>query len=199
MALKVPHEGLLTEPRVVDRFLDEARALARLRHPRIVPIYEVGCDGACYFFVMALIEGQGLDAVIRSGPPPHRRAARIACDLADALAYAHEHGIVHRDVKPANILIDHQGRANLMDFGLARRQGSVGPGSPDRTGSIVGTPAYLAPSRRTAWPTTSCRPLINTAWASSCMNSSAADHPSSARRRWCSPTRSNASRPARGR
>jgi serine/threonine protein kinase len=147
VALKVPHEGLLTEPRVVDRFLDEARALAQLRHPRIVPIYEVGSDGACYFFVMALIEGQGLDAVIRRGPPPHRRAARIACDLADALAYAHEHGIVHRDVKPANILIDHQGRANLMDFGLARRQGSVGPGSPDRTGSIVGTPAYLAPEQ----------------------------------------------------
>ncbi len=174
VALKVPHEAHLRERRVLDRFLGEARALARLRHPQIVPIYEVGCDGVYFYFVMALIEGRSLDAVIKPGPLAYRRTARIVCDLADALAYAHDLGIVHRDVKPANILLDPRDRAYLTDFGLAHRRGLPGLASPARSGAIIGTPAYLAPEQTRTGAGASCRPPINTAWASSCTNSSAA-------------------------
>ena len=147
VALKVPHEAHLRERRVLDRFLGEALVLARLRHPQIVPIYEVGCDGVYFYFVMALIEGRSLDAVIKPGPLAYRRTARIVCDLADVLAYAHDLGIVHRDVKPANILLDPRDRAYLTDFGLAHRRGLPGLASPARSGAIIGTPAYLAPEQ----------------------------------------------------
>ena len=99
----------MSTPRVMERFLGEARALARLRHPRIVPIYEAGRCGDQYYIAMALIEGRSLAEALEEETPPCRRSAEIAAELAEALAYAHGLGIIHRDVKPANIRLDARG------------------------------------------------------------------------------------------
>ncbi len=146
LAIKSPRRELLGTTRVVERFLGEAKALARLRHPRIVPIYEAGRAGNGYYIAMGLIEGQSLAERLEHGPMAARQAAEIVADLADALACAHGQGIVHRDVKPANIRLDARNAAYLMDFGVAYRpdSGEVVTLPP---GSIVGTPAYLAPEQ----------------------------------------------------
>lgn len=146
LALKAPRPELLGATRVIERFLSEAKALARLRHPRIVPIYEAGRAGNDYYIAMGLIEGQSLAERLARAPVPPRQAAVIAADLADALAYAHEQGVVHRDVKPANIRLDEHETAYLMDFGVAYRPES-GEMVTLPPGSIVGTPAYLAPEQ----------------------------------------------------
>jgi serine/threonine protein kinase len=145
VALKLPRPGTLASLRTLERFLGEARALAQLRHPRIVPIYEAGCDGACCYIAMELIEGQSLAERIAEGPVPFRRSAEIVRDLAEALAHTHELGIVHRDIKPANIRLDRCGMPCLMDFGIAYRpeSGEV----PLPPGMILGTPAYVAPEQ----------------------------------------------------
>src|SRR5262249_23644592 len=123
----------------------EARAAARLSHPHIVPVYEAGNDGETSYLACALIPGRTLDDALDDGPFEPRRAARIVAALADALHAAHREGIVHRDVKPANILLDADDRPRLADFGLAR----LGEGGPrlTRVGLIMGTPAYLAPEQ----------------------------------------------------
>src|SRR5262249_46857136 len=106
VALKVPGQGVLKTPRALERFLGEGRALARLRHPRIVPVYEAGCAGDRHYIAMALIEGRSLAERLAEGPLPFRSAAEIVAELAEALASAHAQGVVHRDVKPANVRID---------------------------------------------------------------------------------------------
>ena len=145
VALKVPREGLIRTAKALERFLGEAKALARLRHPRIVPVFEAGCAGKRYYIAMALIEGRNLADRIVEAPVPIRRAAEIVADLAEALAYAHAEGIVHRDVKPANIRLDDREAVYLMDFGIAYRpeSGEV----PLPPGRILGTPAYVAPEQ----------------------------------------------------
>ena len=114
-------------------------------HPRIVPIYDAGCDADRYFIAMGLIEGESLAALRRRGAfqPGVRRAVEIVADLAEALAYIHRHGIVHRDVKPLNIQIDRAGQVYLLDFGIACQSESacVWVDGDRRTG----TPAYVAP------------------------------------------------------
>jgi serine/threonine protein kinase len=145
VALKLPRQGVPPTARALERFLGEARALARLRHPRIVPIYEAGRDGDRHYIAMALIEGQSLAEVVAQGPILFHRGAEIAADLAEALAYAHGLGIIHRDVKPANIRLDHRGAVYLMDFGIAYRPDSGEVPTPP--GTILGTPAYLAPEQ----------------------------------------------------
>ena len=145
IALKFPRQGVALSRRAIERFLGEARALARLTHPRIVPIYEAGSEGNFHYIAMALIEGRSLAELITDGSISFPRSAEIVAELAEALDYAHSLGIVHRDVKPANIRLDQQGAVYLMDFGIAYRpeSGEV----PTPPGTILGTPAYLAPEQ----------------------------------------------------
>src|SRR4029077_5114049 len=129
----------------VKRFRLEAEAAARLNHPCIVPIYEVGeRDGACYFS-MGLVEGGQLDAVAKGEPMPIRHAAELIAKLARTVHYAHEHGILHRDIKPGNILLDATGEPHLTDFGLARLIETES--TVTRTLEVLGTPSYMAPEQ----------------------------------------------------
>ena len=145
VALKLPRPGTQSTVRAHERFLGEARALARLRHPRIVPIYEAGRDGGRHYIAMALIEGKSLADLVAEGPVLFHRGAEIAAEVAEALAYAHGLGIIHRDVKPANVRLDHRGSVYLMDFGIAYRPDSGEVPTPP--GIILGTPAYVAPEQ----------------------------------------------------
>jgi serine/threonine protein kinase len=137
--------GAGPRPREMEHFATEMKALARLRHPQIVPIYDAGCEGSYHYISMGFIEGPTLAESLADGPLDFRTAARIAEELAEALAYAHGLGIVHRDVKPSNIVLDAHGAAHLIDFGLAHRRELEWEMS--QTGVIRGTPAYLAPEQ----------------------------------------------------
>src|SRR5437762_12641097 len=129
----------------VKRFRLEAEAAARLNHPCIVPIYEVGeRDGACYFS-MGLVEGGQLDAVAKREPMPIRHAAELIAKLARTVHYAHERGILHRDIKPGNTLLDAKGEPHLTDFGLARLVETES--TVTRTMEVLGTPSYMAPEQ----------------------------------------------------
>src|SRR6266487_122678 len=129
----------------IKRFRLEAEAAASLNHPYIVPIYEVGeRDGACYFS-MGLVEGGQLDAVAKRETIPIRHAAELIAKLARTVSYAHEHGILHRDIKPGNILLDAKGEPHLTDFGLARLVESER--SVTHTLDVLGTPSYMAPEQ----------------------------------------------------
>src|SRR3989475_4977337 len=129
----------------VKRFRLEAEAAASLNHPCIVPIYEVGeRDGACYFS-MGLVEGGQLDAILKREPMPIRRAVELIVKLARTVHYAHEHNILHRDIKPGNILLDANGEPHLTDFGLARLVEAES--TVTGTKEVLGTPSYMAPEQ----------------------------------------------------
>src|SRR5207247_9126379 len=126
-------------------FRREAEAAASLEHPCILPIYEVGeRDGSCYFS-MKFIEGGQLDEVVRREPMPVRRAVELIVKVARTVHYAHEHHILHRDIKPGNILLDQEGEPHLTDFGLARLVETEG--TVTRTMEVLGTPSYMAPEQ----------------------------------------------------
>ncbi len=148
VALKVPHPAVMARPAARARFLREPKAAAQLRHPNIVPIYDADSDGDQYYIAAAFIEGRTLEDVIEQQPPDFRRSAEIIRDLAEALRYAHEMGVVHRDVKPANIMIDGRGQPLLMDFGIAHLESS--DDRLTRDGAVIGTPAYMAPEQADA-------------------------------------------------
>src|SRR5438309_4317143 len=129
----------------VKRFRMEAEAAAHLDDPRIVPIYEIGeRDGACYFS-MKFIEGGQLDKITGSEVMPLRKAAELMAKLARTVHYAHEHGILHRDIKPGNILLDRNGEPHLTDFGLARLVETES--TVTRTMEVLGTPSYMSPEQ----------------------------------------------------
>ncbi|MBX3471078.1 MAG: serine/threonine protein kinase, partial [Planctomycetes bacterium] len=133
------------DPELVERFQLEARAAARLRHPNVVGVHEVGQDGRTWFLALDLVEGESLRArVTRDGPLSPREAARVVEAIGRALHHAHGHGVVHRDVKPHNILIAADGTPLLADFGLAKDAGADGL---TVTGQVLGTPAYMAPEQ----------------------------------------------------
>ncbi|MFO7898614.1 MAG: protein kinase [Planctomycetota bacterium] len=145
VALKVMIAGEHASPEQVTRFEKEARAAARLRHPNLVPIYEVGIEKGKRFFTMDFIEGTPLDVLISREELTPRRAIEIAAELADALHYAHEQGVIHRDIKPSNIMVDGHGRPQIMDFGLAKQLDTDTKFT--RTGTTIGTPSYMAPEQ----------------------------------------------------
>src|SRR6266498_4019673 len=145
VALKVIGLGNWATEAHLKRFRLEAEAAARLEHPGIVPIHEVGeRDGSCYFS-MKFVEGGQLGEVARRTPMPIRRAVELIAKVARTVHYAHEHGILHRDIKPGNILLDADGEPHLTDFGLARLVETES--TMTRTMEVLGTPSYMAPEQ----------------------------------------------------
>jgi serine/threonine protein kinase/tetratricopeptide (TPR) repeat protein len=145
VALKVISLGQWASKAHLKRFRLEAEAAARLEHPGIVPIHEVGeRDGQCYFS-MKFVEGGQLDEVVRRTPMSIRQAAELIAKVARTVHYAHEHGILHRDIKPGNILLDQKGQPHLTDFGLARLVETES--TMTRTLEVLGTPSYMAPEQ----------------------------------------------------
>jgi serine/threonine protein kinase/formylglycine-generating enzyme required for sulfatase activity len=143
VAIKVPSPERITEPKDVQAFLNEARILAKLDHPNIVPVHDVGRteDGLC-FVVSKLIEGSDLAVRLGQARPSFRQSTELVATIAEALHYAHTRGLVHRDIKPGNILLDGSGKPCLVDFGLALRDEDFGKG-----GGLAGTPAYMSPEQ----------------------------------------------------
>jgi serine/threonine-protein kinase len=145
VALKIVGLGQWAQEAHLKRFRIEAEAAAHLDNPHIVPTYEIGeCGGVC-FFSMKFVDGRRLDDVINSGVMPVRETAKLTAKLARALDCAHQHGILHRDVKPGNILIDGKGEPHLTDFGLARLMEAES--TLTRTREVLGTPSYMPPEQ----------------------------------------------------
>ncbi len=147
VALKLLAAGPWAAPAFIERFRREAQAAARMQHPNIVPIYEIGSHAELNFFTMALVRGESLaQRIDRGGPLPPAEAARLVRRIAEALDYAHRLGILHLDLKPANVLVDADGEPHVADFGLSKRVDE----SLDADGDEVsGTPSYMAPEQAT--------------------------------------------------
>jgi serine/threonine protein kinase len=145
VALKMVLAGAHASAEELARFHTEAEAVARLQHPNIVQIYEVGTHDYGPYFSLELMDGGSLDARLAGAPQPALPAARLVETLARAVHYAHQHGIVHRDLKPANVLLTADGVPKITDFGLAK-QLDAGPGQT-KAGDVLGTPSYMAPEQ----------------------------------------------------
>src|SRR4030095_16876946 len=156
VALKVLPPGLGATEKAIQRFLREAQAVAQLSHENIVPIYEIGNDGATHFYDMQFLDGEPLDLVIKRGPIDPREASQLACTAARAIHFAHQRGIIHRDAKPANMIRLREsergdaaggaatGKVVLTDFGLARPEQGESITASD---VLVGTPLYMGPEQ----------------------------------------------------
>ena len=145
VALKVIAYGQLASQVHLKRFRREAEAAASLDHPCIVPIYEVGERDGCCYFSMKFVEGGQLDEVVRRTPVSIRQSTELIAKVARTVHYAHEHNILHRDIKPGNILLDQRGEPHLTDFGLARLLETES--TVTRTREVMGTPSYMAPEQ----------------------------------------------------
>ena len=145
VAIKVPRAGNLGGEEDRARFLREARSAAQLQHPAIVPVHEVGEQDGTVYLVSDFVQGMTLTDLLTARRPAPREAAGLIAEVADALHYAHEQGVVHRDVKPSNILLDDAGRPHVMDFGLAKRE--AGEVTMTIEGQVLGTPAYMSPEQ----------------------------------------------------
>lgn len=149
VAIKLIHPHLASDPEFVRRFEEEAAAVAALRHPNIIQVYDFNHDADTYYMVLEFVEGQTLSARLhdlRSAGRrmPLREALALMATVSEAVHSAHERGLIHRDLKPANVMIDSTGRPVLMDFGLAK---IVGGSKQTATGAIMGTPAYISPEQ----------------------------------------------------
>lgn len=150
VAVKILPPDLGADQAFVESFHREARLLARLQHPHIVAVYDFGRNDLGHLFiVMEFVEGTSLLHVMKQGRLPVARALEIIAQVCDALQFAHDHGVVHRDIKPTNILIDVRGRVRVADFGLARHvMKEAMTTSQSRTSMVMGTPVYAAPEQR---------------------------------------------------
>jgi eukaryotic-like serine/threonine-protein kinase len=142
VAVKIPKVDRPVGAEEVDQCRLEAKKVARLRHPNIVPVHDVGKDGGSCFIVSEWIDGENLANRIKGGRLPYQQAVKVIAEVADALAHAHAHGYVHRDIKPANILLDGSGRAYLTDFGIAVVEGDL-----LKDVGAAGTLPYMAPEQ----------------------------------------------------
>jgi serine/threonine protein kinase len=143
VAVKVPHSRLVARPEDADAYLTEARTVAHLDHPHIVPVFDVGSTEECpFFFVSKYVEGRTLAQKIKEDRPAAHQAAALVATVAEALQYAHRQGLVHRDIKPGNILLDTTSQPHVADFGLALREENLGQGP-----TFAGTPAYMSPEQ----------------------------------------------------
>ncbi|MSR55529.1 MAG: serine/threonine protein kinase [Gemmataceae bacterium] len=146
VAVKVPRRGNIGDAAAnVDRFLREARSVAQLRHANIVSIHEVGLLDGTPYLVSDFIEGVTLTDLLTARRPAPRETAKLIAEVADALHHAHQQGVVHRDVKPSNIMIRPDGLPVVMDFGLAKRD--AGEITMTMDGQVLGTPAYMSPEQ----------------------------------------------------
>lgn len=145
VALKMIRTGLWASGEEVQRFYEEAEAAAHLDHPGIVPIYGMGQHEGQHYFSMGYVEGGSLSESVKEGPLPPRKAAALTQSIAEAVAYAHERGVIHRDLKPGNVLLDKDGRPKITDFGLAKRV--QGTSNLTVTGQVLGTPNYMPPEQ----------------------------------------------------
>ncbi|MHC4601603.1 MAG: serine/threonine-protein kinase, partial [Planctomycetota bacterium] len=146
VALKVLIAGEDASEEAIARFQREAESVARLgHHPNIVPIYEIGQEGRLHYFAMLYVDGKPLDRMIFDGEVAPKRAAVITKRVAEALSHAHDHGVLHRDVKPANILVSTDGEPHLTDFGLAKNVAS--DTRVTQSGVTLGTPQYMPPEQ----------------------------------------------------
>ena len=151
VAIKVLPPDFSSDPQVIKRFQQEAKTAAKLDHPNIIPIYRVESAEGLNFFVMKFISGTSLEDVLESQQPlSYDYIQRILSEAARALGHAHSRNVVHRDVKPANIMFDHDGRVMLTDFGISKALQSAG--GLTGTGMIVGTPHYMAPEQAKGQP-----------------------------------------------
>jgi len=154
VALKFLPDDVAHDPQALSRFEREAKAASALNHPNIVTIYELGHLNGTHYIAMEMICGETLRALISSGPLPYRKAIAIATQIADALAKAHETGLVHRDLKPENLMVAQDGNAKILDFGLAKlRDHSLDPERPTQAdlltdpGTVMGTVGYMSPEQ----------------------------------------------------
>ncbi|HEV3120804.1 MAG TPA: serine/threonine-protein kinase, partial [Isosphaeraceae bacterium] len=145
VAVKVARAGWLASPAEADWFLREARSVAPLSHPHIVPVFDSGRVGTTCYIVCEFVPGMTLAERLAADRLSFQDAALLAARAADALEHAHEHGVIHRDVKPSNILLDSEGRPRLADFGLAKRE--AGELTLTLEGELLGTPAYTSPEQ----------------------------------------------------
>ncbi|MDQ4024935.1 MAG: Stk1 family PASTA domain-containing Ser/Thr kinase, partial [Actinomycetota bacterium] len=149
VAVKVLSDRLSRDKSFVERFRREAQSAANLNHPNVVSLYDYGADDGAYYIVMEYIEGKSLgDMVAESGALLPERAAEIAADVAAALERAHSSGLVHRDIKPTNIMVTRSGQTKVTDFGIARALGQSSEQTQmTQTGMVIGTAAYLSPEQ----------------------------------------------------
>ena len=142
-----------SQAEALTRFEQEARSASALNHPNIVTIYELGCVDNKHFIAMELVRGETVRALLGSGPIPFRKAIAIAAQVADALARAHEIGVIHRDLKPDNLMVAEDGAAKVLDFGLAKLLAAERPPDSDastsitKDGAVVGTLGYMSPEQ----------------------------------------------------
>ncbi len=149
-AIKILYKEYSKDEETIERFRREAKIYANLEHPNIVPIYDIGIVEGIVFFIMKFIEGETLSKIIRrEGKLYEKRAVKIISELLDALAYIHKKGVIHRDIKPHNIMIDKNERTILADFGIARTLEST---SFTKSGAILGTAYYLSPEQAKGLP-----------------------------------------------
>jgi serine/threonine-protein kinase len=147
-ALKVLFPEFATDPNFVERFRREAQAAAALTHPNIVAVYDWGKVNSTYFIAMEYVEGKTLATILQErGQLSPTQTCDIIAEVALALSFAHENGVIHRDIKPGNILIGSNGQVKVADFGIARALGSGVDESLTETGSVMGTATYLSPEQ----------------------------------------------------